>query len=131
MADAALAMQTAQQAANSEGKSSAGDKYETARAMAQADRDRAARQWAEANALLAQLARAKTAPITKQAQLGSIVVTETALYFLGVGLGKVGGGPPPIYALSAQAPAGKALWGLKAGQVANLPAGACTITEIR
>ncbi len=38
------AMDDAQAAANEEGKSSAGDKYETGRAMAQIERDKAAQQ---------------------------------------------------------------------------------------
>ncbi|MFM7852135.1 MAG: 3-oxoacyl-ACP synthase, partial [Flammeovirgaceae bacterium] len=42
-----LAMSSAQDAANAEEKSSAGDKYETGRAMAQIERDKAAMQLAE------------------------------------------------------------------------------------
>ena len=41
-------MVNAQQAANEEGKSSAGDKYETGRAMMQIERDKAAQQLDEA-----------------------------------------------------------------------------------
>lgn len=41
-------MEGAQEAANSESKSSAGDKYETGRAMAQLERDRHAQLLAEA-----------------------------------------------------------------------------------
>ena len=47
------AMHQAQEAANSEGKSSAGDKYETSRAMGQLDRDMNAKQVAEAQRDLA------------------------------------------------------------------------------
>jgi hypothetical protein len=42
------AMQAAQASANEESKSSAGDKYETARAMGQLDRDMYARQYEQA-----------------------------------------------------------------------------------
>jgi len=44
MEAASLAMREAQMAANEEGKSSMGDKYETSKAMAQIDRDIHARQ---------------------------------------------------------------------------------------
>lgn len=45
---AEAAMQHAQESANSEEKSTAGDKYETARTMGQLDRDMNAKQWHEA-----------------------------------------------------------------------------------
>ena len=48
MCDAKEAMDGAQQSANQEEKSSAGDKYETGRAMAQIARDQAAQQLDEA-----------------------------------------------------------------------------------
>ena len=44
-------MDEAQQAANSDTKSSAGDKHETSRAMAMLEKDKAANQLAEANKL--------------------------------------------------------------------------------
>jgi hypothetical protein len=44
ISSATTAMQNAQEAANEEGKSSAGDKYETGRAMMQIERDQAAAQ---------------------------------------------------------------------------------------
>ena len=44
LATAQQAMDAAQQSANQEEKSSAGDKYETGRAMAQLERDKAATQ---------------------------------------------------------------------------------------
>ena len=124
-------MQAAQEAANGEEKSSAGDKYETARAMAQADRDRAARLWAEADDQEGQLDR--LAPIATNdgiARLGSILVTDKGVFILGVGLGKVADGPPPIFALSMQAPVAKALLGLVAGNTAMLPAGPANVVAV-
>jgi hypothetical protein len=127
---AAKAMQSAQEAANSDQKSSAGDKYETSRAMAHADRDRAARLWAEADDLKAQLTRIEGQAGGATAQVGTLITTEKAIYLLGVGIGKVADGPPPIYGLSIQAPAGQLLLGRKVGDTAKLPAGEAHILAL-
>ncbi|MCU0369347.1 MAG: 3-oxoacyl-ACP synthase, partial [Cyclobacteriaceae bacterium] len=49
--NARLASESAQDSANMEEKSSAGDKYETGRAMAQLENEKALQQLAEANKL--------------------------------------------------------------------------------
>jgi hypothetical protein len=49
IASAEEAIRMAQESANQEGKSSAGDKYETGRAMAQLEIEKASGQLAEAN----------------------------------------------------------------------------------
>jgi hypothetical protein len=131
MEGADQAMKAAQEAANSEQKSSAGDKYETARAMAQADRDRAARLWAEADDMQAQLMRIAGASSPDGiARVGSILVTNKGVFMLGVGVGKVIDGPPPVFAISMQAPAAKLLAGLKKGDTAKLPAGPAKVLEV-
>lgn len=131
-ASALEAMQAAQEAANGEGKSSAGDKYETARAMAHADRDRAARQLAEADDLAAQLARIEQMTPTTEgaARVGHLVVTDRGMYLLGLGLGRVAAGPPAVFALSLQAPAAKPLLGAKVGDTLPLPGGSGRVLEI-
>ena len=131
-ASALEAMRAAQEAANGEGKSSAGDKYETARAMAHADRDRAARQLAEADELASQLSRMEQMPPTPggPARPGHLVVTDRGIYLLGLGLGRVSVGPPAVFALSLQAPAAKPLLGAKEGDSLPLPGGAGRVLEI-
>jgi hypothetical protein len=123
-------MQAAQEAANGDSKSSAGDKYETGRAMAHADLDRAAHLWAEADELEAQLAHVAAANPPAAAHYGSVVVLANAVFLLGVGLGKVQEGPPPVFALSMQVPAAKALLGLAAGATAKLPAGPTKVLAV-
>ena len=126
------AMQAAQEAANGEGKSSAGDKYETARAMAQADRDRAARQLAEADELAGQLARIASSPPTTGpiARPGHLIHTDKGSFLLGVGLGKVADNPP-LFALSLGVPAAKILIGCKMGDMVALPGGTATVVGLK
>jgi hypothetical protein len=128
---AAHAMKAAQEAANGEEKSSAGDKYETARAMAQADRDRAARLWAEADDLEMQLNRVEHFPApVGQARHGSVVVTDKAVFLLGVGLGQVAEGSLPFYAVSAGAPVAQKLLGVSKGVKTLLPMGSVTVVAL-
>jgi len=82
------AMKAAQESSNSEDKSSAGDKYETARAMGQIDRDMNAKQLAQAQKELAELQRIDLQPSAK-AKVGSLVVCGSAVYFIAVGLGNI------------------------------------------
>ncbi len=128
---AQAAMDAAQQAANQEEKSSAGDKYETGRAMAQNARDQAARQLAEAHELAATLGRLP-APAQPQADArpGTVVYTSVGVYLLGVGLGRVAAGPPAVFALSAAAPVARLLVGCQQGQTLALPTGPATVEAL-
>jgi hypothetical protein len=67
------AMQQAQQAANAEEKSTAGDKYETGRAMAHLEKEKAAAQLFEANKLKEVLHKINP-EITTQRQLSEVLL---------------------------------------------------------
>src|ERR1700744_2782973 len=82
------AVDQAQQSANSEEKSSAGDKYETGRAMGHLQKDMYARQLAESVKELANLHAVQTEKIYPTAQTGALVQTDTIDFFIGAGLGK-------------------------------------------
>jgi transcription elongation GreA/GreB family factor len=111
------AVRFAQEAANAEEKSSAGDKYETGRAMAQIARDQAAQQLAEALKLKSVLDRID--PLNKSAKvvLGSLVVTESLRFYLSVSLGKLILDQQDYYAVSQQSPIGKLLSNAKVNDV--------------
>jgi hypothetical protein len=84
---ASAAMQSAQESANAEDKSSAGDKYETGRAMSQLDRDMNARQFEEAKS---ELSLAEKIPVTQcynKVVKGAVALTDECAFFLAVGLG--------------------------------------------
>ena len=79
----------AQQSANNETKSSAGDKYETGRAMMHLEKERLARQMIEVAKLRKPLEMINPEKIESTVALGSIVTTENRNYFLSVSLGEV------------------------------------------
>jgi len=83
------AMEAAQESANSEEKSSAGDKYETGRAMAQLERDRHAQLLAEARKLEGDLLRLNIDKTYETAQPGSLVTTSRGAFFISISAGKL------------------------------------------
>jgi hypothetical protein len=109
------AMNDAQQAANSEGKSSAGDKYETARAMGHLQKDMHARQLAEHLKDLNRLITIDVNKICTGAVNGAIVQCEERYFFIAAGLGKQDVAGKQVIFLSPQAPLVKLLQGKKTG----------------
>jgi transcription elongation GreA/GreB family factor len=112
---AAEAMRSAQEAANEEGKSSAGDKYETGRAMMQIERDNAAMQLDEALKLKKTLDLISATENHNVVSLGSIVITKTFKSFVAVGPGKLNVEGEDYFIVTPMSPLGKILIGLKAG----------------
>lgn len=113
------AMEAAQEAANSESKSSAGDKYETGRAMAQLERDRNAQLLAGALQLERDLQQVTIDKIYESVQPGCIVTTNRGVYFISIGGGKLVLNDTAYYAVSAGSPIAIALAGRRVGEVAT------------
>lgn len=114
------AMQQAQEAANSEEKSSAGDKYETGRAMGHLQKDMHARQLVELVRELAAL----------HAVNAVVLRTDTIDLFIGIGLGKQMIGGRAVVFLSPQAPLAQALQNKKRGDGVVFQGETLTIQEI-
>ena len=111
------AMAEAQESANSEEKSSAGDKYETSRAMSQNQRDMNARQMLEAHNAVMELEQYEKSKPYSNAFPGALIQTQDALYFMGPGLGKLASeNGIEFISLSAKAPLGNLFLGKKAGE---------------
>jgi transcription elongation GreA/GreB family factor len=108
------AMRNAQQAANEESKSSAGDKYETGRAMMQIERDKAATQLDEALKLKKTLSLIGASG-SHRVSLGCIVITKTFNAFIGVGPGKLTVDGIDYFVVTPMSPLGKTLSGLEVG----------------
>ena len=108
------AMEAAQEAANSESKSSAGDKYETGRAMAQLERDRHAQLLAEAQKVERELTQINMDKTYETVQPGSLVVTNRGLFFVSIGAGKLTLDGVDYFAVSAASPIASALVGCRA-----------------
>lgn len=124
------AMEAAQQAANEETKSSAGDKYETGRAMMQMERDKNALQLAEAIKLKTTLEQIKLHSKGTPIQAGSLIKTKQANYFLAISLGKVKLEKELFYIISAASPIGQKMIGLKKGEQFSFNGNQILIQEV-
>src|SRR5580704_8651320 len=98
------AMNEAQEAANSEEKSSAGDKYETGRAMGHLQKDMHAQQLAVAVQDLALLKSVPTDNYYREGASGAVLEAGEMVLFISVGLGKQSVEGRAIIFLSPQAP---------------------------
>ena len=116
IAAATQAMRAAQESSNSDTKSSAGDKYETGREMANAERDRHAAQLQQARQLLAELARINPELPCDAVWPGALAHTSLGWFYLSISAGKLAG--TEVFAVSAAAPVAVALRGLRAGEEA-------------
>ncbi|WP_426492907.1 3-oxoacyl-ACP synthase [Hymenobacter sp. 102] len=112
------AIRAAQESANSETKSSAGDKYETGRAMAQNERDRNAIQLQQAQQLHGELQRINPALPCDTVRPGALVRTSMGTFYLGISAGKLTVEGQDYFAVSAAAPVAAALAGKRAGESA-------------
>jgi len=108
-------MKDAQDSANTEEKSSAGDKYETGRAMAQIERDKAAQQLDEALKLRSILKQINPDARSIKAALGSLVVTESNLFYLAISVGKLNIDGLDILFIAPTSPMGQVLLNSKVG----------------
>lgn len=109
------AMQQAQEAANAEEKSSAGDKYETGRAMAHLEKEKASAQLAAGNKLKEILIKINPNHTVARAALGSVVITNNGNYYLAISAGKLIVEGKEYLAVSPASPIGMQLMGCEAG----------------
>lgn len=88
IATAKAAMEQAQEAANNEEKSSAGDKYETGRAMGHLQKDMHARQLTESMKELATLHAVPAVTLCNVGRAGAFLQANGIAFFISAGLGK-------------------------------------------
>lgn len=124
------ALAAAREAAAEETKSSAGDKYETGRAMAQIEEERALGQLAEANRLNDAMQAVRPQVKTTTAEVGSLVVTETARYYLAVSVGKVSLSGVDYFVVSPASPIGQVLLGAQAGDAVQFQGRSIEVKEV-
>lgn len=130
VAAAQAAMLTAQESANSETKSSAGDKYETGRAMAQEERNRNAVQLQQALQLQGELARINPTILCAAVRPGALVTTSLGQFFISISAGKLTVAGQDYFAVSAAAPLAVALSGKQAGEQVLFNGKPVTIRQI-
>ena len=124
------AMLAAQEAANEESKSSAGDKYNTVRALMQIETDRYARQLIEAQKLAGTMDLIHIERQHDQLDLGSLVETDNGNYFIATSVGKITIDDFTAYAISAASPLGHQLMGKKEGDQLSFNNKKITINRI-
>jgi transcription elongation GreA/GreB family factor len=105
---------SAQQSANEDTKSSAGDKYETGRAMMQQETDRNTGLLNEASKLMAVLNRISVTGTSSIAETGSAVVTNNGNFYIAVSAGSVNIDGQSYFMVSQVSPIGLKLMGCKA-----------------
>jgi hypothetical protein len=124
------AIDQAQQSANQEEKSSAGDKYETGRAMGHLQKDMHARLLAESIKELATLHAVKTDTLYTVPGPGAFVRAEGMAIFIAAGLGKQQWEGQTVFFLSPIAPLARALHNKKPGDCVVFNGAPILILEI-
>lgn len=115
MEAAQQAIEEAQKASNDDTKSSAGDKYETGRAMMQQETDRNAVQLNETNKLKVALNQLNYLVISDTAETGSLVITNDGNFFIAISAGVLMVNGETYFAISPASPVGLSLKGQKIG----------------
>jgi hypothetical protein len=106
-----------QKALQSETKSSAGDKHETGRAMLQLEMEKAGQQLAGITQMKVVLSKIDILKTSKNACLGSIIVTAKVSYFLSISAGQLVVADKSYFAISVSSPIGKLLLGKQEKEV--------------
>jgi len=105
-----------QDIANTESKSSMGDKYETTRAMLHLENEKQTSQLSEV--LKAKETLSHITPTEQHTiQIGSYIETSEFNYFIAVSIGKISIDQKNIFIMSSHAPLAKTLLGNKVGDV--------------
>jgi len=98
-----------QQAANNETKSSAGDKHETGRAMAQLETEKLTAQLIEMQHIKQHLAQINPNITGNKVVLGSLVYTNKGNFYLAASIGKVALENQNFFVISSASPIGQIL----------------------
>jgi len=119
----------ARQAAKDDTKSSAGDKYETGREMAQQESNRNMAQLHAANKLKVQL---NLVPVSASqvVENGSVVITNAGSFYIAVSAGSLIVDGQSYFAISLTSPVGQKMKGLKPGDGFSLNGKNYTIKQV-
>ena len=100
-------LDSARLSANSETKSSAGDKHETGRALAQLEQENLAKQFSFLERLESDLSQLKSDLISEKVEKGALVKTDKMTLYFGVALGEIKVEDISVFAISTASPIGK------------------------
>lgn len=127
---AQTALQQAREASNDDTKSSAGDKFETSREMAQQDIERNNRLLLDAEEQLRWLEAIKDLPPTEQARNGSLVLTDQGNFYLSISAGQLTLDQVVYFAISVASPIGKLFLGKQKGDMVDFNGKKYKISEV-
>ncbi|MGV3630898.1 MAG: hypothetical protein ACO1O6_06820 [Bacteroidota bacterium] len=99
----------------SEGKSTAGDKHETGRAMVQMELEQAGKIIRECEEMVLSFNKLNFSNAHHTAA-GSLIYTDKGIFFLGIALGRISFDSNEIFCVGGQAPLFKIFSGRKAGE---------------
>lgn len=99
-----------------ETKSTAGDKHETGRAMAQLEQEKIGSQIAEITKLKEILFRIQPDKSHSKVELGSLVTTSNGLFFISIGIGAFQFEGKSVFCITPMAPVCQLLLGKQAGE---------------
>ncbi len=108
-------LKTIEEARNNETKNSLGDKYETGRAMLQIEEENSKTQLFQAIRVRNQLLKINLHKKSKKVELGSLVTTTQASYYISIGIGKVTVENKDYFCISPGSPIGVILMDKKVG----------------
>ena len=127
-AEAAIA--SAREASQNETKSSAGDKYETAREMMQQEIDMNTARLHQSQLQLSALERVDVSKAYERVQTGSLVHTSNGNFFIAVSAGHFTIDGIKYYAISIESPIGRHMAGKQKGETFTLNGKQFTISVI-
>lgn len=104
-------MELAEESAHQESKSSVGDKYETGRAMAQQEKDKASIQLAELQKLKRILSTINPEDVKSVVEPGALVRTNMGVFFVATSVGEVSVGDGKVFVISPISPLIQAMLG--------------------
>lgn len=116
---AKTALQQAREASNDDTKSSAGDKFETSREMAQQDIERNMRLLSDAEEQLKGLELIKDLAPAEQIRNGGLVYTDQGNFYLSISAGQLQLEKEIYFAISVASPIGKLFVGKRKGETAE------------
>lgn len=116
IAETEQAIASAKESRDNESKSSAGDKYETGRAMMQIELENNGIQLQKSRAAKQDLLQLNLQEVHNIAGQGSLIYTNQGTYFISIGFGKLALDGQEYYAISLASPIGQALKNAKVGE---------------
>lgn len=123
-------LDAARNSGNEETKSSAGDKHETGRAMAQLAQENLSKQLQQVALLSKSLDELEPITELKSAKAGALIQTSSMCLFLGISLGKITVGDLMVYCISLASPVGQSILNKQKGDTYTLNGQSQTILDI-